>query len=145
MKTKKISALLCCVAMMVSMLTPAMAVEKEETVIDLGDGFYVVETVVQLPATRAGGTVNGQKNAVLYQGSTIIGVATLIGRFDTSGATAKATSGAINGNGQNGWSYDHGTTRCSGNKVYGTAYFTSGGTTKTLSMTLTCSPDGTIS
>ena len=145
MKIKKLSALLCGAAMLVSLLTPAMAAEAKEEIIDLGDGFYAVVTVDEGPMTRAGGTKNGSVSAKVYNGSTVIGTATLAATFDLSGATAKATVAAINGTGQNGWSYDHGTTRLSGNKAYGTAYFKSGRTTKSLPLTLTCSPDGTIS
>lgn len=145
MKIKKFSALLCGAAMLVSLLTPTMAAENKEEIIDLGDGFYAVVTLEEGPMTRAGNTKNGSKSATVYNGSTAIGTATLAATFDLSGATAKATVAAINGTGQNGWSYDHGTTRLSGNKAYGTAYFKSGSTTKSFTLTLTCSPDGTIS
>ena len=144
MKAKRISAFLCAAMMLVSLLTPAMAAEGKEEVIDLGDGFYAVVTVDELPMTRADGTKNGSKSATVYNGSTPIGRATLVAIFDISGTTAKATDVAINGTGQNGWSYDHGTS-LSGNKASGTAYFKSGSTTKSLTLTLTCSPDGTIS
>lgn len=145
MKTKRISALLCAAMMLVSLLTPAVAAERKEEIIDLGDGFYAVVTVEQGPMTRAGDTKNGYKSAKVYNGSTVIGTAMLAATFDISGATARATVAGINGTGQNGWSYDHGTTSLSGNKASGTAYFKSGSTVKSLTLTLTCSPDGTIS
>lgn len=145
MKAKRISAFLCAAMMLVSLLTPAMAAEGKEEVIDLGDGFYAVVTVDELPMTRADGTKNGSKSATVYNGSTPIGRVTLVAIFDISGTTAKATDVAINGTGQNGWSYDHGTTSLSGNKASGTAYFKSGSTVKSLTLTLTCSSDGTIS
>lgn len=145
MKTKRISALLCAAMMLVSLLTPAMAAESKEEIIDLGDGFYAVVTVEQGPMTRAGDTVNGSKTAKVYNGSTVIGTVLLAAKFDISGATARATVATITGTGQNGWSYDHGTTSLSGNKASGTAYFKSGSTTKSLTLTLTCTPDGTIS
>lgn len=145
MKTKRISALLCAAMMLVSLLTPAVAAESKEEIIDLGDGFYAVVTVEQGPMTRADDTVNGSKTAKVYNGSTVIGTVLLAAKFDISGATARATVATITGTGQNGWSYDHGTTSLSGNKASGTAYFKSGSTTKSLTLTLTCSPDGTIS
>ena len=145
MKTKKISAILCAAIMLVSLLTPAMAAEKEEKVIDLGDGFYVVETITILPSTRAGGSVKGSKDATLYQGSTLIGKATLIATFDISGSTAKATEAGITGTGSNGWSYTRGSTRRSGNTAYGTAYFSNGSTEKRLDISLSCSPSGSLS
>ena len=131
--------------MMVSLLTPAMAAEKQEEIIDLGDGFYAVVTLVEGPAARAAGTKNGTKTATIYNGSTVVGTATLIASFDISGTTAKATSASISGAGQNGWNYDYGTTSTSGNKASGTAYFSLGSVTKPLTLTITCSPDGTIS
>ncbi len=145
MKTKKLLALLCGAAMMVSLLTPAMAAENRREVIDMGDGFYAVVTMEEMPMTRAGDTKNGTKSATVYNGSTVIGTATLMATFDISGATARATLAAINGTGKNGWSYDHGTASRSGNKASGTAYFKSGSTTKSLTLTMTCSSDGTIS
>ena len=145
MKSKKFSAFLCAAMMLVSLLTPAMAAENKEEIVDLGDGFYAVVTLEEGPMTRAGGTKSGSVSATVYNGSTAIGRATLTAIFDISGSTAKATDAGISGTGQNGWTYDHGTTRLSGNKAYGTAYFKSGSTTKSLPLTLTCSPDGTIS
>ena len=144
MKSKKFSAFLCAAMMLVSLLTPVMAAEGKEEIIDLGDGFYAVVTLDEGLMTRAG-TKSGSKSAKVYNGSTVIGSATLVAIFDISGSTAKATDAGISGTGQNGWSYDHGTTRLSGNKAYGTAYFKSGSTTKSLPLTLTCSPDGPLS
>lgn len=145
MKTKKISALLCLAVMMISLMTPAMAAEPEEKVIDLGDGFYVVETITYSPVSRSGNTVNGRKSGTVYQGSTVIGQATLHGEFDISGSTAKAVSATIEGSGSNGWEYAGGTTKLSGNTATGTATFRMGSSTKNLVLTLSCSPNGTLS
>lgn len=142
---KRIFSVLCALAIVTTFLTPAFAVETKETVIDLGDGFYVVETVTQYPMTREGDTVSGNKTARLYQGTTLIGTTTLGATFDISGATAKATRGLITGTGSNGWSYKSGSTSCSGNKVTGTATYQSGSATKSHTFYITCSPDGTIS
>lgn len=142
---KKIFSVLCALAIVTTFLTPAFAVETKETVIDLGDGFYVVETVTQYPMTRAGDTVSGNKTAYLYQGSTLIGTTIMGATFDISGSTAKAIWANITGTGSNGWSYKSGSTSCSGNKVTGTATYQSGGTTKSHTFSMTCSPNGTIS
>ena len=143
--SKNVSAFLCVVMMMVSLLTPAMAAEKQEEIIDLGDGIYAVVTLNEGPMTRAGSTKSGSKSATVYNGTTVIGRATLTATFDISGTSAKAIDAAISGSGQNGWNYDYGTTSMSGNKASGTAYFSLGSVTKSLPLTLTCSPDGTIS
>lgn len=145
MKTKRFSALLCAAVMLVSLLTPTMAADREEKVIDLGDGFYVVETITTYPSTRAGNTASGDKKATLYQGSTLIGTATLYAIFDISGSTAKVVDKEITGTGSNGWSYSRGSTRSSGNTAYGTAYFSNGSTEKRLDISLSCSPSGSLS
>lgn len=146
MKSRKVFAFLCAAALTASLMSSAVAAEPNETVIDLGDGYYVVETIEYLPLSRAGDTVNGAKTLKLYLGSTLIGTTTLGGVFDTSGSTARATAGYITGTGSNGWSYDGGSTRCSGNKVSGTAtYRSADGVTKSHSGSISCSPDGKLS
>lgn len=144
MKTKRFFSILFVCLLAFSLLTPALAVERQE-IIDLGDGFYVVVTTEQAPMSRAGDVVSGNKSGKVYSGTTQVGTLTVYGDFDISGSTAKATRSAITGSGMNGWSYDRGTTSRSGNKVTGTGYFSSGSTTKSFSLTLTCSPSGVIS
>lgn len=141
MKVKNISALLCALLLAVSLLPAANASTVKETVIDLGDGYYAVETVEFIPLSRAGDTVRGAKNINLYHGSTLIGTTTLGGVFEVSGSTVKAISGNITGTGYNGWSYSSGSTRCSGATVYGTAtYRSEDGVTKTHSSSITYTP-----
>lgn len=143
-KVRCFLALLCALTLVFSLCTPALAVEKQE-IVDLGDGFYAVITLDQVPMSRAGDVVKGSKTGKVYNGTTQIGTMTLGAEFDISGATARATSSVVTGSGMNGWSYDRGTTSRSGNKVTGTGYFSSGSTVKAFSLTLTCSPDGEIS
>ena len=147
MKLKRISAFLFAVILAVSLSPSSMATSNSnETVIDLGDGFYVVETIEMLPTPYAGDTIYGAKNIKLYQDGVLIGTTTLGGVFDISGSTAKATSGNITGTGSNGWTYQSGTTSCSGNTVYGTAtYKSSTGSTKSHTSSISCSPNGTLS
>lgn len=145
MKLRKFPSVLCVLMLIISLLTPAMAAEPESKVIDLGEGFYVVETITQSYTTFAGNYAGGTKSATLYQGSTPIGKATLEATFDISGSTARAIGADISGSGQNGWGYKSGTTKLSGNKATGTAVFEMGSSTKSLIITLTCSPDGTLS
>ena len=68
MKSKKFSAFLCAAMMLVSLLTPAMAAENKEEIVDLGDGFYAVVTLEEGPMTRAGGTKSGSVSATVYNG-----------------------------------------------------------------------------
>lgn len=145
MKIKRLPAIICAMALLAMLAVPASAVEPEGKVIDLGDGFYMVETVTQYTLTRSGDVVAGNKTGKVYQGSTLVGTATLTAAFDISGSTAKAITASITGSGSNGWSYDHGTTSLSGNKASGTAYFKNGGVQKSLTLNLSCSSSGTIS
>ncbi|MCI9264509.1 MAG: hypothetical protein HFF06_08010 [Oscillospiraceae bacterium] len=145
MKIKKLFSLLLAAVLTTALVIPASAAESKETVIDLGDGFYLVERITYGPVARAGNSVNGTKDAELYQGSTMIGKATLLGYFDISGSSAKATRAVISGTGYNGWGYKNGTTSLSGNKATGTAVFEMGSSTRSLVLTLTCSPNGTLS
>lgn len=143
---KRMSALLCVVAMLSVMVCSALAAEtKQQEKIDLGDGFYLVETIVQSPLGRAGDTASGTKRGDVYSGSTKIGTASLTAIFDLSGSSAKATDASIDGTGQNGGTYLRGTTRLSGNKAYGTAYFSYNGVQKTVNLTLSCSASGVLS
>lgn len=144
MKMKRVFVLLCILVMSLSLFSPALAAEKQE-IIDLGDGFYAVITLDQAPVSRSGDTAAGSKTGAIYQGGTQIGTATLYANFDISGATAKAVTASMSGRSMNGWSYSRSTASCSGNKATGTAYFTDGNIIRTLTLTLTCSPDGVIS
>ena len=45
MKVKRFPAILCLMMLVTTFLTPALAAEPEENVVDLGDGFYMIETV----------------------------------------------------------------------------------------------------
>lgn len=144
MKAKRLLALSCACFLVLSLFTSALAVEEQE-IIDLGDGFYVVVTTEQMPMSRAGDVVTGSKTGKVYSGTTQVGTLTVYGDFDISGSTAKAIRSAITGSGMNGWSYDRGTTSRSGNKVTGTGYFSSGSDSRSITLTLTCSPSGTIS
>ncbi len=127
------------------MSSSVLAVEPEEKVIDLGDGFYAVETISQYPAGRSGDTVAGAKTRELYYKSTLIGTATLYASFDISGSSAKAISAGITGEGMNGCTYVKGTASGSGNTASGTATFKFEGVEKRLTISISCSPSGELS
>lgn len=147
MKKARIAALFCAIILTISLLPSTKAAESKEKIIDLGDGFYVVEAIEYTPSSRSGDTAQGTKTFRLYQDSTLIGVTVLVGVFDISGTTAKAISGSISGTGYNGWSYYSGYVTCSGNTVNGTASYrrSSDGLTKTHYGSISCSSNGTIS
>lgn len=142
---KKLCALFCMVVIVLSTIsTSALAAEPEGTIIDLGGGFYAVETITQYPMARSGNTVKGSVSDDLYYGSTLIGTATLYATFDISGSSAKATAASISGTGYNGGTYSRGTASGSGNTASGTAYFKYNGNQLSLIFSLSCTPDGTL-
>ncbi len=82
---KKLCTFFCMVVVVLSTIsTSALATEPNEKVIDLGDGFYVVETITQYPMMRSGNIVSGNTSDSVYYGSTLIGTATLYADFDIS-------------------------------------------------------------
>ena len=142
---KKLCALFCMVVVVLSTIsTSALAAEPDGKVIDLGDGFYVVETITQYPMARSGNTVSGKKSDDLYYGSTLIGTATLYADFDISGSTAKSVYISVTGSGYNGGRYLRGEPTRSGSTASGTAYFKYNGVQKTLRLSLSCTADGTL-
>lgn len=143
---KRVFTWIVVLAMSLSVITvPASASGPSGDVIDLGDGFYMVETISSCSLSRSGDIVHGSKTGNIYQGSTLIGVATLYASFDISGSTAKATFAQIDGTGHNGGRYTGGTSSYSRNTAYGTANFNFNGVRKSLSLSISCSPDGTLS
>lgn len=143
---KRFSAFIAMLAVVLSMLTvSASAADLSENVVDLGDGFYMVETISSHSLSRSGNTVYGSKSGNVYQGSTLVGVATLRASFDISGVTARAIDSTISGTGYNGGSYTGGSSNYSRNTASGTAYFSYNGIDKTVRLSISCSPDGTLS
>ena len=143
---KKVCTLFCLVMVILCITnTTALAAEPEGKVIDLGDGFYVVETITQYPMARSGNAViSGEVSNDLYQGSTLIGTATLYADFDISGSTAKPVYISVTGSGYNGGAYLRGEPTHSGNTASCTAYFKYNGVQKTLRLSLACTDDGTL-
>lgn len=144
METKRSLLILLSILLTLSLCTPAFAAEAAktaETVIDLGNGYYVVETITEYSLTRADGKKFGQKTHNFYHGSDLVGTATLYASFEISGTSVSATSASISGTG----AYTRGTTRCSGNTAYGTAYFLCNGVEYSVPLSLSCSPDGVLS
>lgn len=144
MKVKTISAVFCTIIIILSLLIPASAAELDSKTIDLGDGFYVVQTITPYAVTRSGDTIYGKVTSEAYYKTTQIGSATLGASFDISGSVAVAKIVVLQGSGMNGWTFTDGGTKCSGNKASGTAIFQSGSTTKRLPLSLSCTPDGEL-
>lgn len=142
---KKLSSALLMLILAFSLSAPVFAANQE--IINLGDGYYAVVTteVSQTAYTARASSVTASKSAKVYSGSTQVGTGTLTGTFSYTGSVSKAVSGSCSGSGMSGWTYKRGTATCSGKTVTGNFVYSSGSTTKTLTLTLTCSGDGTVS
>ena len=140
---KKITASLLAFLMLFSVTTSAFALESD-TVIDYGDGYYMVlHDVTYRAITRS--QTEYSADADFYNGSTHIGKATLYGEFSYNGSSASALAGSTSGSGYNGWSYKSGSASCSKATVTGTFYFSKGTTTSPkCGIEMTCSPIGRI-
>lgn len=141
---KRFVSMLCAAFLVCSLTIPAFAAEDDRAVIDLGGGFYMVEQISYQIGPRDENLVYSRKVGTAYYNNTQVGTATLAASFDISGSTAEATSASISGNGLNGGAYENGSTRCSGNKAIGTATFSYGGVSRSLTLTLTCTPGGSV-
>ena len=140
---KKVCTLFCLVMVILSMVsTSALAVEPAENVIDLGDGFYAVETITSASMERSTDTVRGSKTGKLYYNSTLIGSATISASFDISGSTVRATKATIDGD--NGALFLDGKTTCDDEIVNGWASFKYNGVQKILYLSISCTADGTL-
>ena len=70
---KKVCTLFCLVMVILCITnTTALAAEPEGKVIDLGDGFYAVETITCSPMTRSRDTTGGSVSNNVYYGSTLL-------------------------------------------------------------------------
>lgn len=143
---KRLCVLFCLMAMILSTVSiSALAAEPEEKVIDLGDNYYMVETITQYPISRSGNIIGGTKTGVIRYGSTEIGSITLTATFDISGSSAIAIGADIRASERNGGKCIDKNASCSGNKATGWATFSYNGGDKSTSLTISCSPDGTVS
>lgn len=145
MKAKNVISFFCAVLMLASLFTAsAMAAEQNQRIVDLGDGFYVVQTVKRETVTRAGNIVSGKVSGELYYEDTQIGSATLTAAFDISGSSAVALAAVLEGKGMNGFTYRDAGTYCGGNRATGVAIFESSSVFKQLPLEIRCTPDGEL-
>lgn len=128
--------MLCCTAF----AAEVSAVE----VIDCGNGFTVEITSQSIYSTRSS-TVAKTKTATAKQDGVKIGEFVLIGKFEYDGTTAKAVNADCDATSYNGWGYKNVSCSYSGAKVSGKCTFYSGSLSKSVSLSMTCSPSGVIS
>ncbi|WP_300367824.1 hypothetical protein [uncultured Subdoligranulum sp.] len=111
---------------------------------DLGNGITAVVTITETDSlTRSSKTHSITKD--YYSSGTYIGAAALTASFYYDGSTARATGAGGAGSGANGWSYGDQSTGTSGNHAYLNATLSNGSHDVPVSLSLTCSPSGSIS
>ena len=149
---KVLISFLCCFSIFVANMpaafaadlsTQMMAVQDVQT-IDYGDGFTVtITTTLVNKNTRS--TTTYSKTAVARYDGTKVGEFTLHGKFSYNGSSAKATNVSSDVEDYSGWCHNKPETKLSGAKVSGKCTFYKGSTSKTVSLSMTRSPDGDIS
>ncbi|MDY2970632.1 MAG: hypothetical protein SOR83_11765 [Butyricicoccus pullicaecorum] len=149
---KVLISFLCCFSIFVANIpaafaadlsTQMMAVQDVQT-IDYGDGFTVtITTTLVNKNTRS--TTTYSKTAVARYDGIKVGEFTLHGEFSYNGSSAKATNVGFDVEDYSGWSHNKPETKLSGAKASGKCTFYKGSTSKTVSLSMTCSPDGDIS
>lgn len=150
---KVLISFLCCFSIFVANMpaafaadlsTQMMAVQDVQT-IDYGDGFTVTITTTLVNKNARSSTTTYSKTAVARYDGTKVGEFTLHGKFSYNGSSAKATNVSSDVEDYSGWSHNKPETKLSGAKASGKCTFYKGSTSKTVSLSMTCSPDGDIS
>ena len=117
------------------------------------DGSYLVTIITEEPVNaQARGTAqtkNGQKSTYFYSSTNkLLCSLTVYGTFTYDGTTARATNASYSYTVDHSfWSFDSGSCSKSGSKVTATATFNflSFVQSRTISVSLACSPNGTLS
>lgn len=158
MKKRLLSILLCLVllwsslAAVVSAEAPAAAEGSRVEYIALSDDMYCITEIteeVSVPVERGERkTKTGTKTSSVYNGSTLLFTFSVYGVFAYDGYTATATSAEYHYTiADSAWSFGGGSASCSGAtaSASGTFVLNAAGDTQRVSVSLTCSPDGTLS
>lgn len=148
---KRFLPLLLAICLILSMLPFSSAADYGSAtvkVIDLGDGFSCEITTQVITHTRlrtVNQTTDARKTAIVRDNNNReVGRFVLCGTFSYNGTSARATSSDWDASAASGYSYD-GNSYCSGASVRGSCTFSGNGTSKTVSLTITCDKNGNIS
>ena len=143
---KKALSLMLCLVLAVALAVPCFAQGNTQVVAtyteDFGNGITAVTTITQT-VTRS--SLTRTKASNYYASGQYIGQASLAASFYYDGSTARATGASGTGSGANGWSYGGQSTGTSGNRAYLNATLSNGSRSVPVSLSLTCSPSGSIS
>lgn len=143
-----------CVTLSLVLSCSAFAYAYSSTVtavnrIDYADGSYAIVTTtenVQSSLTRTTQQKSGSKTYEYYQGSVCEWTFTIKGTFTFDGTTAKASSPSCSTSiNVTGWTCTNKNATASGNSITGSATMKKSGVPKSITLTLTCSPTGTLS
>lgn len=158
MKKRLLAVVLCLVllwsslAAAVSAEAPAAAETSRVESVVFSDGLrYVTEITEEVSVPTARGerqTKTGTKTISAYEGSTLLFTFSVYGVFAYDGYTATATSAEYHYTiADSAWSFGGGSASCSGAtaSASGTFVLNAAGDTQRVSVSLTCSPDGTLS
>lgn len=111
---------------------------------DLGNGITAVVTISEVDSLTRSTTFHSISKDY-YQSGSFIGTAALSASFSYNGSTAQATGASGTGSGANGWNYGGQRTWTSGSSAYLSATLSKGGASVPVSLSLTCSPSGSVS
>lgn len=143
---KNLVSLLLCFLLAAAIAVPCFAQEHTQVIAtytkDLGNGITAVTTITQT-VTRS--TISRTKASNYYSSGQYIGQAALSASFSYNGSTAQATEASGTGSGANGWNYGGQRTWTSGSSTYLSASLSKGGASVPVSLSLTCSPSGSVS
>lgn len=143
---KNLVSLLLCFLLAAAIAVPCFAQEHTQVIAtyteDLGNGITAVTTITQT-VTRS--TISRTKASNYYSSGQYIGQAALSASFFYNGSTAQATGASGAGSGANGWNYGGQNTWTSGSSAYLSATLSKGGASVPVSLSLTCSPGGSVS
>lgn len=155
MRIKKLLALLLALLSICSLyISPALAADTPETGavvsasrIDLEDGSYIIEEIVDTSTARATSTKTGYKNSTYYTADgTSVYTVRVTGSFEYTGTSSKATSAAATVYLNNASAvYVSKSAFCSGISAYATGTVTYSGVTLSRSVALSCSATGVLS
>ena len=114
--------------------------------IDYEDGSYAIVTTEETTVlTRAVMQKNGKRTYEYYEGRSCAWTFTITGTFTYDGSTAKASNpGRYTTINDSSWSTSSTSAYATGASIKGSATMKKGSASKTIPLTLTCSPDGTL-
>lgn len=130
-------------AVLMLMSTAMVAFAADSKRIDLGDGFYAIETITVRDLRD--GSKSAKKDSTIYYSGDKIGSMTVYASFSYGSAGVSVTSKYCTASSTNGWSYRNNYAVGLYNTATGYCTFSKGTTNYESSVSLYCSNSGVIS